>query len=56
MILPCHCKHAFQDERYGLGRRVHNRMKDKVPGVEQYRCTVCGTPRTLSQPKPEQKK
>lgn len=34
-ILPCICKHKFQDKRYGKGMRVHNK---KVKG---YRCTVC---------------
>jgi len=46
MILPCTCKHKFQDEEYGEGNRVHNyapgggggATAGKKPG---YRCTVC---------------
>lgn len=35
-ILPCRCEHAFQDERYGPGKRVHNPVEG-----EKWRCTVC---------------
>lgn len=43
MILPCECKHTFQDSRYGKGMRVHNRSKNKGTGVwTNARCTVCG--------------
>lgn len=34
-VLPCHCKSAYQDDTYGIGRRVHNATKGA------YRCTVC---------------
>ena len=38
-VLPCSCKHEYQDEKYGQGKRVHNNtMKEN-----QYRCTVCST-------------
>jgi len=50
MILPCICKAnktgntagaTFQDEQYGKGNRVFNRLgKEKKT---QYRCTICGT-------------
>ena len=36
--IKCSCYNAFQDERYGPGRRLANRMKE--PGKS--RCTVCG--------------
>lgn len=37
MIKPCDCKHEYQDNKYGKGKRVFNKtMKDKG------RCTVCG--------------
>ena len=36
MILPCSCKHEYQDKEYEKGHRVHNSC------VKGYRCTVCG--------------
>jgi len=36
MILPCTCRHEFQDRRLGKGMRYHNDMKN---GMQ--RCTVC---------------
>lgn len=37
IILACRCLDAFQDARYGRGRRVHNRdMKGNA------HCTKCG--------------
>ena len=35
-IINCTCQHAFQDQRYGPGRRVANVTKDGSG-----RCTVC---------------
>ena len=35
-VLPCSCKHDYQDKKYGEGTRV---MIKKNQG---YRCTVCG--------------
>ena len=35
--IKCKCDHKFQDEKYGKGMRVHNKMK-----TQGYRCTVCG--------------
>ena len=35
-ILECSCSHAYQDKKYGIGRRVHN------PTKNGYKCTVCG--------------
>jgi len=45
MILHCpNCKqHEFQDERYGRNKRVHNPTKNG-----DWRCTICGTVRTIS--------
>ena len=43
MIIKCNCVHEFQDERYGLGMRVHNATaKDST-----YRCTVCASERRI---------
>lgn len=38
MIKKCNCKSEYQDEKYGKGNRVHNKMI----GDKGYRCTVCG--------------
>jgi hypothetical protein len=40
MILACTCKHAFQDEQYGKGQRVHNWAR-KVGTSGAWRCTIC---------------
>jgi len=37
-ITRCTCKHAAQDEMYGVGNRVANEMRNG-----QLKCTVCGT-------------
>ncbi len=34
--------HAFQDDRYGAGFRVCNKVKSGIPGVSYYRDTVTG--------------
>ena len=40
MILFCTCQHKYQDQKYGQGNRVHNRVPRKgLP--DAYRCTVC---------------
>lgn len=43
IILACSCKHAYQDRRYGAGRRLHNPVNKKE---NTYRCTVCKTEHT----------
>lgn len=40
-ILPCDCKHEFQDERFGKGKRVHNECKGTKGAPPKYRCSVC---------------
>jgi len=45
MVRNCDCPHAFQDERYGKGRRVHN---DFAKGI---RCTVCNKDKTSDKEK-----
>jgi len=42
VILPCECRHVFQDDYYGQGKRVHNRTRPKEVNRNYYRCTVCG--------------
>jgi rubrerythrin len=37
-VVACNCKHEFQDEHYGKGKRLAN-----LTGKGEYRCTVCGT-------------
>lgn len=37
MIRSCTCKHEYQDQKYGPGKRVHNPCKKG----EYLRCTVC---------------
>lgn len=37
MVGRCICKSDYQDEKYGKGMRVMNRMDDG-----KVRCTVCG--------------
>lgn len=39
-IINCNCKHAYQDEKHGKGKRVANET-DKGT----FRCTVCETER-----------
>jgi len=43
VILACDCKHAFRDERYGKGNRVHN------VGKKNCTCTVCGKSKPISE-------
>lgn len=36
-VMPCACKHEFQDSRYGSGKRLHNPRKS-----DKWACSVCG--------------
>jgi len=36
-VMPCSCKHAYQDQKYGPGMRLWNFAKKAG-----WRCTVCG--------------
>ena len=40
LILSCSCAHKYQDECYGVGKRLFNHMGDN--SSKKYRCTVCG--------------
>lgn len=40
-LIRCSCKHEYQDQKYGKGRRIANRTV-KNDG-KTFRCTVCGT-------------
>lgn len=44
-ILPCNCKHEFQDTKYGIGKRLHNFASGLNASRGGWRCTVCGTNR-----------
>lgn len=37
-IMLCNCQHESQDQLYGKGMRLWNRLGDS----DSYRCTVCG--------------
>lgn len=39
-VMPCECRHEYQDRRYGRGRRVFNMMKPRKE-QQEWRCTVC---------------
>lgn len=39
MVLPCNCKHEYQDKHYGPGMRVHNKFGEGSDSG--FRCTVC---------------
>jgi len=46
MISICSCKHEYQDQKYGAGKRVFNigqKDKNKLEG----NCTVCGKRKSL---------
>ncbi len=46
MILPCTCKHAFQDKEYGNQKRLVTPTLKSYDSVGRqhriFRCTVCG--------------
>ena len=46
-VLPCSCKHPYQEQKYGKGRRLHNPLQftGHEGEREEYRCSVCGTVR-----------
>lgn len=43
-IMACKpaCKHNDQDQRYGKGNRVFNKIKTPDKTKSKYRCTICG--------------
>ena len=46
-ILACKsCRpHAFQDEKYGVGMRLHNQTREQDGKV--WRCSVCSSTKSL---------
>lgn len=40
-IVNCDCIHAYQDAKYGKGKRVVNEIKFMGGNIHHYRCTVC---------------
>lgn len=40
-IIECKCDHKWQDETYGIGKRVFNSAKKVKEGLYTYICTVC---------------
>lgn len=41
VIKSCTCRHDYQDEVYGKGKRVMNRTSLKKVSTPRARCTVC---------------
>jgi hypothetical protein len=50
-IIACDCQHAYQDAKYGRGKRVHNPTRKD----DKFRCTVCGSEATLLKEKKAKK-
>lgn len=47
-IVNCDCKHGFQDERYGKGKRVATPVNSQQKsGAFVVACTVCGRTHNL---------
>ena len=46
MILPCTCKHEFQDKEYGKQKRLVTPTQKNYDSIGKqarvFRCTVCG--------------
>jgi len=42
MIRKCSCISRYQDNKYGVGNRVHNKSKSRIVGKIAWTCTVCG--------------
>lgn len=40
-IAKCRCSNPWQDDKYGTGMRVHNKI-NKPGVVNDYRCASCG--------------
>lgn len=40
-VIVCVCTHAYQDERYGKGKRLANPLGKSSAKGQEYRCTVC---------------
>ena len=38
MIIKCECKHEYQDQVYGKGNRIHNKV---LKSQDMARCVVC---------------
>lgn len=39
-VIDCSCVHAYQDKRYGVGKRLANNAGG-TKGAKGWRCTVC---------------
>ena len=46
-VSGCNTTHSFQDKKYGHKRRVFNPTMKKEGLKALYRCTVCGSLRTI---------
>ena len=47
MIIKCNCKHEEQDKFYGKGNRVHNQVTKTKGTSKTYKCTVCGSEKSV---------
>lgn len=58
-ILRCTCEHNVQDILYGMGMRVHTRVRKPLGGSGDYECVTCGSKKQIKsapEPKPAGKK
>lgn len=55
MIMPCTCKHDWQDKTHGPGMRVFNELS-KDSGSITAKCTVCGTEKSKASSAEKEKK
>jgi len=47
-VLACSCDHKEQDRLHSRNFRVHNMTRNTDENKASYRCTVCGTVRTVN--------
>lgn len=50
-IRKCSCSHLWQDAKYGLQRRLHRAVPEKIGKGYTYRCTVCESTRAQNRTK-----
>ncbi len=49
MVLSCTCKHEYQDQKYGQGKRIHNEIPGQN-GPPSWQCTICDNSRQGATP------
>lgn len=53
VVLPCTCRHAFQDQRYGQGMRLHAMKRTAPKSAMKACCTVCSAEHYTGKETPE---